>query len=397
MTLHRDCTTETFPVPSAIAFLEFTNLGPTLRQQSPQGYLTREQIFKIHNFVFPPASLFDKTLTLLYEDKKMIGHPKCIEGEQYVRNQYSFNVLLCFDGDLDIHPYQAILKKIVNEFSVYEIEESYLNNQYDSNAFQFVLDKILEGLQIHGEVNLGITNSNCLFLKLIPTNICNMEPIDHRSVPVLNHNIRDISPTELDLTIKEVLSHMDEIRPLTLLAKDCNVTLKELATDVSRHLQYFNIVKGYVPLFQYSNAYLISPKISLLLNNTEFQRKMITYLKKDFDLYQFCINDIIKLFLSLKHAQSLYQLYRLELNEMHLLAQTGLIRRIIEFGIFNKLIIPLKEYLYVTPTPGGRISGLLGRNDEFVEVDALCWSQGGIHRDFALQILEENEYTTLFV
>ena len=385
---------ETIPIPSAIAFLEFTELGPTLIQQSPMGYFTHEQISKMHYFVFPSTSLFDKTLTLLYEGKKLIGHAKSIKGE-YKRNTYSFNVLLCFDGNLDIFPYQSILKKLVNEFCVYETEESYLTNQRDK--LQFVLDNILEGLQMDGKVNLEISDSNCLFLKIIPTNICNMEPIEPRSVPVLNHNIRNISHTELDLTITEVLSRIDEIRPLNLLAEDCNVTLKELGTDVSRHLQYFNIVKGYVPLFQYTNAYLISPNISLLLNNTEFQREMIVYLKKDFDLHQFCINDIIKLFLSLKHAQSLYQLYRLELNEMSLLAQTGLVRRIIEFGIFNKLIIPLKEYLYITPNSGGRFSCLLGRNDEFVEVDALCWSQGGVHRDFALQILEENEYTTLYV
>ena len=386
---------ETFPIPCAIAFLEFTHLGPTLRQQSPKDYFTHEQICSIQNFVFPPTSLFDKTLTLLYEGKKLIGHAKCIESKQYRRNQYSFNVLLCFDGNLDIYPYQPVLMKIVNELSVYETEESYLTSQ--SEGFQFVLDSVLQGLRVHGEVNLEITDSNCLFLKLIPTNTCNMEPIDARSVPVLKHNIRTISHTELDLTITEVLSRIDEIRPLNLLAKDCNVTLKELGTEVSCHLQYFNIIKGYIPLFQYSNAYLISPNISMLLNNTEFQREMLDYLKRDFDLYNFCINDVIKLFLSLKHAQSLYQLYRLELNEMHLLAQTGLVRRIIEFGIFNKLIIPLKEYIYLSPASGGRFSGLLGRSDEFVEVDALCWSQGGIHRDFALQILEENEYTTLYV
>ncbi|KAI6648888.1 Nitrogen permease regulator 2-like protein [Oopsacas minuta] len=389
---------ENFPIPSAILFLEFTSLGPTLLHQAPLGYLTDEQISRIQNFVFPPLSLFDRTLTLFHENRKYIGHAKCILGEQYKRNQYSFNCLLCFDGNLDVFPYHAVLTKIANEFSIYEIEEAFFSSPYDSDNFQSILNAILHGLRTVGEVNLEITDCNWLFLKVLPTNTDTLlEPIDSKSVPVIQHNIRTITHTELDLTIAEVLSHMDEIRPLSSIAKDSDVSLKEIGIDVSRHLQYYNILQGFVPIFQYTNAYLISPRIPLLLNSTEFQGEMLTYLRRDFDLQLVCINEVIRLFLSLKHAQSLYQLYRLELNEMLLLGQTALLRRIIEFGIFKKIIIPLKEYLYLSPSVSSRLSGLLERKEDFVQVDTLCWSQGGSHRDFVLQILEENEYTTLYV
>ncbi|KAI6649886.1 Nitrogen permease regulator 2-like protein [Oopsacas minuta] len=276
---------ENFPIPSAILFLEFTSLGPTLLQQAPLGYLTDEHISRIRNFVFPPLSLFDRTLTLFHENRKYIGHAKCILGGQYKRNQYSFNCLLCFDGNLDVFPYHAVLTKIVNEFSIYEIEEAFFSSPYDSDNFQNILNAILHGLRTVGEVNLEITDCNWLFLKDLPTNTDTLlEPIDSKSVLVFQHNIRTISHTELDLTIAEVLSHMDEIRPLSSIAKDSDVSLKEIGIDVSRHLQYFNILQGFVPIFQYTNAYLISPRISLLLNSTEFQGEMLTYLRRDFDL-----------------------------------------------------------------------------------------------------------------
>ena len=398
-----------FPIPSAIVFLEFTETGPTLKRQSPLGYLKNEQISQIHNFVFPSVQLFDRNLTLFYQNMRIIGHPKCVEGEKYHRNYYRFNFLLCFDGNLDIQPYQPILTKIANEFFIYEMEEELLSSFCEPSKFQKILDEILHGLRSVGKVNLEITANNWLFLKVIPTNTqVNMEPIDSKLVPVINHDIRTLSHTELDLTIAEVLSHIDEIHPLSSLAKESDVTLKEIGTEVSQHLDYFKIIKGFVPLFQYSNAYLISPRISLLLNEVDFQRKMISYLRKDSDFEIINMSEIVRLFLSLKHAQSLYQLYRLELNDLQLLGHTGLVRRVIEFGIFNKIIIPLKEYLFLSPhiirkltalssTIGEKFSAVLTRNQDFVLIDSLLWSDGGINRESIIQHLDESDCTTLFI
>lgn len=398
-----------FAIPSAIIFLEFTESGPTLIQQSPLGYLKKDQIFQIQNFVFPSMSLFSRNLTLLYQNRKIIGHPKCVEGEKYHRNHYRFNFLLCFDGNLDIQSYQPILNKIANEFFIYETEEEFLSSFYQPERFQNILDKILYGLRNVGSVSLEITANNWLFLKVIPTNTqVNMEPIDSKLVPVINHDIRTLSHTELDLTIAEVLSHIDEIKPLSSLAKESDVTLKEIGTEVSQHLEYFKIIKGFVPLFQYANAYLISPKISLLLNDTNFQLKMVSYLKKDCDLELINMSEIIRLFLSLKHAQSLYHIYRLELNDIPLLGHTSLVRRVIEFGIFNKIIIPLKEYLFLSPpiirklkavssTIGDKFSAVMKRNEHFIQIDSLLWSDGGKHRDSIMQNLDESDCTTLFI
>ena len=398
-----------FPIPSAILFLEFTDTGPALKQQSPLGYLSNDQISQIQNFVFPSVSLFNRNLTLLYQNRRIIGHAKCVEGEKYHRNHYRFNFLLCFDGNLDVQPYQPILTKIANEFFIFEEEEEFLSSFYEAERFQILLDKILHDLRTFGNVNLEITTNNWLFLKVIPTNTqVNMEPIDYKLVPVMNHDIRTLSHTELDLTIAEVLSHIDEIKPLSSLAKESDVTLREISTEVSQHLEYFRIIKGFVPLFQYANAYLISPRIYLLLNETDFQQKMISYLRKDCDMEIINMSEIIRLFLSLKHAQSLYQLYRIELNDIQLLGHTSLVRRVIEFGIFNEIIIPLKEYLFLSPpiirklsslssTIGEKFSTVLTRNEDFIQIESLLWSDGGKHRDSIMQNLDESDCTTLFI
>ena len=393
MSLSTGFHSESIPLPSAIAFFEFTQSGPTLLHQYPPQYFTDAQVMKFQNFVFPNSSLFDRTLTLLYENRKMIAHAKRIQDDKYQhrRDQYLFNVVLSFDGNLDVFPYLAIVKKIVNEFCVYEIEESFLTASKHPDVIPNLLASILSGLKTYGEVGVEISATNWLFLKLIPTHNPELNSVDSKSVPVINHDVRTISHTELDQTVAEVLSHVDEIRPLTALAKDSNISLREICVDVSRHLLYFNIVKGYVPLFRYSNAYLICPNISQLLNNFEFQEELLAYIKRDFNLHELCINEVIRLFLSMKHAQSLYQLYRLEeLSQLKFLTQTLLVRRIIEFGIIHKLVVPLQEYCYVPID--SKLASLLEGGEEFLEVDRLCW-QHGIPRDQAIQNLED---TTLF-
>ncbi len=67
----------------AIVYSEFDNtLGPTIRCQAPEGFLSQELFDSISDYVITGRQLYGRTVSVTASDLLVVGFPLCIENDK---------------------------------------------------------------------------------------------------------------------------------------------------------------------------------------------------------------------------------------------------------------------------------------------------------------------------
>ena len=214
-------------------------------------------------------------------EQKICGYPVILRDEKYKRNQFMFNVcFVCHHWSRTVQYEPALIK--LSKFLVdLELELGFLSDQKNNPVLETLLEKVFADLNEKGECSAEVLGRYTLKLKVV-SNAPDPPAVREWDVPVLMVDIdpdTDDSMEEWDLTIQQILPHIDGVTHVAKIANQAGVDAS-LVKAAIQNLHYHEVV-SILPIFMYQNVYVCEPKISELRNNAELREEFMEFIKVD--------------------------------------------------------------------------------------------------------------------
>ena len=285
-------TPQSLPLHS-IFYAEFDNQkGPSLVFQHPPQVLNQKSFEAMAGYILLHRDLKDTTCTFTLDASpsldttrkcKIVSAPVFVFDKQYARNSFNFAfgmvIVARADGIIDVGPFDPILRKIANSFKRLEETYAYLSHKQEGmTSLEQVLPRILEDLNVRGACNVPIrinpTYTSQLALKVFPK-LLDAAPVLDFQVPVLIKDLAELVNKDWDLTIQQLLPHIDGSKFVKRIAEEAGVNT-ELACRAFAQLSHFHCL-SMVDIFQYSNLYACTHRMTLLVDQDEMQAKCVYF------------------------------------------------------------------------------------------------------------------------
>uniref|UniRef100_A0A7S2R7X6 Nitrogen permease regulator 2 n=1 Tax=Mucochytrium quahogii TaxID=96639 RepID=A0A7S2R7X6_9STRA len=330
-----------------IFFAKFDDiLGPKVVCEAPKdkGYLEGDVFDRVGDYIIAKKELCSSLLTVTdnISGKRVMSSPLFVENDEYARNTFFFAFGFIFAQGVQTAPYQAVLKKLSSVMKKIEIESFFISKEENKDRLQGILENVLSDLSNWGESIIQIDNANLLALQITPR-LVDPPGVSNHQVPVQIKELDRLVTKEWDLTIQQVLRYIDGERHISLIAEESGV-LDALVRRCVRQLLYFRCVV-ILDIFQYSNCYMCTPRITELAENDELQNECVQYVW----------NGVMKP-PSFSKVFHLYTLLRpgITVRDLCLLHDTVSLnidaRRLFTFGTLHGLIRRLHKYPVAPPT-----------------------------------------------
>ncbi|ELT95816.1 hypothetical protein CAPTEDRAFT_222035 [Capitella teleta] len=332
-----------------IFFSEFhPTAGPKLVYQVPADYLSKEEFDNIQVYIITKPKLTDKIITLNALGKKIIGCPICIEGRQYVRNALIFNLCLVVDDCVSAVKYENVIRKLAAYFTTLEVnfkfatQNSFLSNEETKPRISSVLEKIRDELNGIGTCCIPINDSTTINLQITPesSDPC---PVKDHDVPILKPNCS--LNVDWDLSTQQLMSSIDGFRHVLRIAVEADVDINFIKLGIE-NLIHLGLVQ-LITIFQYSNVYVTTPKISSLAENSASREECLRYVSKQ-DANP-CFRDIFLLYCGLTAGTTVRDLCA----RYHPHSLGIDVRKLIQYGSMQGYIRRLHKYPVKLPNEGG--------------------------------------------
>ncbi|KAF3856192.1 hypothetical protein F7725_016915 [Dissostichus mawsoni] len=301
-----------------IFFSEFhPTLGPKIRYQVPEEYISRELFDTVQVYIITKPELQNKLITVTAMGKKLIGCPVCIEHKKYSRNALLFNLGLVCDAQTNTCALEPIVKKLSGYLTTLELESGFISNEESKQKLLPIMSTLLEELNATGACTLPIDESNTIHLKLIQLR---KDPpiVQEYDVPVFTQCKDHFIKSQWDLTTQQILPYIDGFRHIQKISAEADVELNLVRIAV-QNLLYYGVVT-LVSIFQYSNVYCTTPKVQSLIDDKSIQEE--------------CLNYVTKQGTTVRDLCSRYSQQLQRVDE----------RRLIQFGLMKTLIRRLQKY-----------------------------------------------------
>ncbi|XP_062523134.1 GATOR1 complex protein NPRL2-like isoform X2 [Corticium candelabrum] len=279
----------------------------------------------------PPQSMTSNTVNL-----KILGCPQSIEDKKYKRNALLFNFGFVFDPDAKTTAFQPVIKKLSSCFRTLELESEFLSRDETRSRLPEILTAVLRELNDKGFCSIAVDEANTIHLKVIPDPTEMAVVCDH-DVPIFCIDQAEIRSTPWDLTIKQILPYIDGFNHVLMIATlaDVNVSLVQLCVQ---HLLHFGAIK-LISVFQYSNMYMTTPKVSQLRDNRKLAAECLKFITKQ-GRPQPAIRDVFALYCALGPGVTVR-----DWCLRHEPQCLGISERLfIQFGLMKNLIVQLQKY-----------------------------------------------------
>lgn len=195
-----------------------------------------------------------QVLTVRTERHRLVSCPIHIIGDRYPRNYLLFNVAAVFAADVDVAPFEPVVRKLALALRSVELETGYIVGEGKSHL-QRVLDSVRWELNHSGRVDVPIDLANTLRLQ-IPSarEVC--PQVELQEVPVPLVDLKALPREHLDWAITEILPYIDGANYAKAIAERSEVhiaiVLKALSCLAARRLV------AIVPAFQFHSLYLVT-------------------------------------------------------------------------------------------------------------------------------------------
>ncbi|XP_071477108.1 GATOR1 complex protein NPRL2-like [Diadema antillarum] len=258
-----------------IFFSEFhPQAGPKITYQVPEDCISRELFDILSVYVIPKPELQDKLITVNVKQGKVIGWPSCIRDHKYARNEYLFNICFVLEPGSDTAPYETLVKKLSGYFVTLELECAFLSTEETKARVPDVLEKLLTNLNEYGKCSVPINESNTIHLKIVPPTK-EPQPVLEHHVPMFLTDKDTYDNLQWDLTTQQILPYIDGVNHVQRIAVEGDVDLN-LVKICLQNLLYYGVI-SIVPIFQYSNVYMVQPTINTLMEDEKLQKECIEY------------------------------------------------------------------------------------------------------------------------
>lgn len=327
--------------------------GPQITDQVPENKYTviSDSFHFIQNYLIPREELQQKLITVKAFGFKILGCPVHVKSPIYSRNAFIFNVCFVFKPNANTSCYEWVLKKLVQYFTVLEIESNYLSAISDGvlkektptkeyyTSLKDVLEQVLHKLNTLGCCSIPIDEANTIHLKLMPSYDVPPTVRDH-DVPLLTFELEEYHFQQWDLATQQILPLIDGFKHVSLIAAEAGKDV-QLIKALIENLLYFKLVK-IIPIFQYSNVYMVTSDIDKLYKCKELQQQFLRDVQMwSKDLPNF--DSVIKVFSCFNHGTmaTVKQVAMRLQPHKHLNID---IRKLIQFGVVHNFMRRIHKY-----------------------------------------------------
>ncbi|XP_023227117.1 GATOR complex protein NPRL2-like isoform X1 [Centruroides sculpturatus] len=327
-----------------IFYSEFhTTAGPKITFQTPEDYVSKEIFDALSVYIIPKPELHGKLITVNAMGYKIIGYPIGIDDPKYMRNCYIFNLCFVCDALMRTVQYEPLVRKLANYLVTLELECSFLSNEETKAQLPSIMSQIRTELNQNGHCSVPINEANTIYLKVIRVHKDPVPVRDH-DVPIFNESQKGILPSQWDLTtqqwdltLMQILPYIDGCRHVSRIAAEADVEVS-LVKACIQNMVYYEVV-SLIPIFQYSNVYTPTSKISSLTKDNHLQEKCIKYVAKH-GHQKPTFKAIFEFYCGLRPGITVKDLCTR--NNPHLNGIDE--RKLIQFGLMHGLIRRLQKY-----------------------------------------------------
>ncbi|KAJ1909909.1 Nitrogen permease regulator 2, partial [Tieghemiomyces parasiticus] len=288
------------------------------------------------DFIIPQPELKRKLITFYTDQFKILGYPVAIRGEQYQRNELTFNCAFVFRRTDQTACYEPVIKKIAELLEQMEHGIAFLRAGDQKRHLGDILTQLYKDLNHFNESRIVYEPWFNLNLKLFP--ILPDPPYIHdHEVPVLMSDLARVVDNMWDMTLVRVLEHINGVDHVKKIAERCDIDL-ELVRSCVQHLLYYECV-AVVDILKFTNVYCPLPDIVDTIRKTVSPEEFVAFVSLP-DARPVAFADTIRLYFRLKPGVTLSRW----MEKANVAATSLDVRRFITFGLVKKLIYRIHKY-----------------------------------------------------
>nr|CAB3264429.1 nitrogen permease regulator 2-like protein [Phallusia mammillata] len=312
--------------------------GPRITYQYPDGCITKESglLEAVINYIIPKPDLQQKLITVNAVGKKVIGCPVCLNNSKYPRNQYVFNFGLVLDNENKSSPCIPLIKKLSTYMVEVEKEDSFVSSEATKSRIPDMLKQMFDQLNKKGSCTISVNESTTIYLKIFPPTSLPPAVYDHH-VPILCVDPEDYDANDWDLTTLQVLPFIDGFRHVQKIASTADVD-PELTRICVQNLAFYNLVK-LISVFQYTNVYITTSKVNLIMDDLEFQKECLNYVART-GHQRPSLRDVMTLYCGLAPGVKVQDLCLRHQDEISRVNE----QKLIQFGLIHEMIRKINMY-----------------------------------------------------
>ena len=311
-----------------ILYAEFDVIaGPRILYQAPVGFLSDVDFDCISDYVIVKPELCGSLVSIVHSalNSRVLAFPVGLQHEKYERNGLLFTVCFVLDAAADTAPYEPVLRKLGLYLQAMEVESEFISDPRRKARLADILPTILRGLRQRGECYVAVDGAFAICLTLFPGINCDesnggidttlavsqlgvdaLQSPARRSAdasssgtlpPLIVHAhdvpvpLRDLDvlgaggvggddeTSGWDLCALQIAPHVDGIKCARAVAEAADVEVG-LALRALSHLHAYGVI-ALVDVFQYSNVYVTTPRIQLMLRDVRLRDAARTFVARD--------------------------------------------------------------------------------------------------------------------
>lgn len=324
---------------SAILYSSFDPVaGPKIEHQVPADYISKEDFDSIHNYIITKPELKGRLITVNAHGHIFVGCPVIIDNKKYARNALIFNLCFVFDNKTETSNYEPVVKKLASYLTQLETDSGFLSKEENKQNVPRFLHELMTKLNKDGNCSIPISEWCTVHLK-VPPIIVDPSPVKEYDVPIfLKEQHIQNSMSTWDLTTLQVLHHIDGFNHVAKIAVEADVEINLLKACL-QNLMHYKVITM-ISIFQYSNVYMATPKISLLSTDMKLQTNCIRYVSLQ-DRVLPTLRDVFTLYTTLTSVGTTVKDLCCRFNIAAMKVDE---KKLIQFGLMNGLIRKLNKF-----------------------------------------------------
>ncbi|XP_055386114.1 protein PF3D7_1417600-like [Condylostylus longicornis] len=361
--------------------------GRKITVQVPENYLSKEKFETVSRYVIPHVELQRSFLCLSLLGFKILGYPVRIDNKQYARNAFYFNLCFVFAPTTRTIGYEPVVKKLSEYLLSMEKSSRLLSQQSYASVEIGRLARILT--QVRNDINskkvcMLQEGSTLIPMCVVPRYLETVIISPHHAAALTDDFYKYVKD-QWDLTTLRILPHIDGFNHVNRITALADVAL-ELVCDCLKHLVLLGVAV-LVPVFQYSNVYRPTPKLSQLAKDRELQQRCVQRCSKT-ERKKAKIRDIFRFFASMAHGATFGELcvrfnpqaLNISEKQMVLFGQLeGLIRRVEKYPVTVERDLYAEDVDNITKRKLGLVSGQIPNTPVFEQQQSQISNNSDYH------------------
>ncbi|GJQ08803.1 hypothetical protein GpartN1_g594.t1 [Galdieria partita] len=276
---------------SSVFLAEFDNVAGPRNSICIQPYsvepVSIEVFEKVYEFLIPKRSLYGQIVSVQVDNFTLIGKPTQVEGSQYERNAYLFNIGFVLESSPEEHPFLVrdmvpVVLKLSAELLSLEKERGLLSRQdwQSRTTLRTKLSKMVNQLFEKGSHFLVFDASHASYLKVLSCNpkytqglsgLVNSSRrlrLDHVPVAIVAPMLVRKFASQIDPNVSQISLHINGVYCIDQIASLTNLDRERVFRSI-RLLLDADMIRC-IDIFRFQNRYEPTSKLYVVKEDVSF-------------------------------------------------------------------------------------------------------------------------------